>query len=62
MAFVARASTTVRNKNLLIILMCAVFFVWFTYDGFVGYPRNNDRLVNRLVGLAKDGKIGAMHG
>jgi len=61
MAFVARASTTVRNKNLLIILMCAVFFVWFAYDGFVGYPRNNDRLVNRLVGLAKDGKIATEH-
>ncbi len=61
MALVARASNTVRNKNLLIILMCAVFFVWFAYDGFVGYPRNNDRLVERMVGLAKDGKIDSEH-
>ena len=61
MALVARASTTVRNKNLLIILMCAVFFAWFAYDGFVGYPRGNDRLVARMVGLAEEGKISVEH-
>jgi hypothetical protein len=57
MALVARASTTVRNKNLLIILMCAVFFAWFAYDGYVGYPRRNDRIVERMKGWLDEGKI-----
>lgn len=48
MPLIARASTTVRNKNLLIVLMCAVFVCWFAYDGFIGYARSNDRLVERL--------------
>jgi hypothetical protein len=57
MALVARASTTVRNKNLLIILMCGVFFGWFAYDGFVGYPKRNDRIVERMKGWLDEGKI-----
>jgi hypothetical protein len=42
MPLVAKASKTVRNKNLIIVAMCAVFFVWFTYDGYVTYPAAND--------------------
>lgn len=57
MAIVARASTTVRNKNLLIILMCAVFFAWFAYDGYVGYPKRNDRLVGQMKTWVEEGKI-----
>jgi hypothetical protein len=54
MALVARASNTVRNKNLLIILMCAVFLVMFVYDGYIGYPRNNDRTVAQLLADMSD--------
>jgi hypothetical protein len=56
---VAKASNTVRNKNLLIILMCAGFFVWFAYDGWVAYPRTNDLAVERLKNMMADGKLKA---
>lgn len=45
---VARASSTVRNKNLIILGMCLLFLCWFAYDGWVRYPDQNDRLVNVL--------------
>ena len=48
MPLVARASTTVRNKNFLVIAMVAVFLVMFAYDGFYGYARKNDRLVEYM--------------
>ena len=38
MPLVARAYKTVRNKNLLIVLMCALFLSWFAYDGFCTGP------------------------
>jgi hypothetical protein len=57
MPLVAKASNTVRNKNLLIILMCVGFFVWFAYDGWVAYPRNNDRSVDKLKQMMADGKL-----
>jgi hypothetical protein len=59
MPLVAKASNTVRNKNLLIILMCAGFFVWFAYDGWVAYPRTNDIAVTRLKQMMADGKLKA---
>ncbi len=46
---IARASNTVRNKNLLIVAMCIVFAAWFGYDGFVGWPQRNDRLVQQML-------------
>ena len=49
MTHVARASKTVRGKNLIILLMCLVFFGWFFYDGYFTYPANNDRKVASLV-------------
>ncbi|MGN6369540.1 MAG: hypothetical protein ACTHN5_14880 [Phycisphaerae bacterium] len=42
---IARASSTVRNKNLLIVLMCLAMACWFAYDGFIGWPAKNDQLV-----------------
>ena len=42
---IARASSTVRNKNLLIVLMCLGMACWFAYDGWIGWPGNNDKLV-----------------
>jgi hypothetical protein len=48
---VARASNTVRNKNILIILMCLAFFCWFTYDAFVRYPQDDDRLVEVMKNM-----------
>ncbi len=58
MPLVARASKTVRNKNLLIILMCAVFLSWFAYDGFVGWPAANDRAVAYMKGeMMPQGKL-----
>jgi hypothetical protein len=59
MPLVAKASNTVRNKNLLIILMCAGFFVWFAYDGWVAYPRTNDIAVTKLKQMMADGKLKA---
>jgi hypothetical protein len=57
MAVVARASKTVRNKNILIILMCAGFLGWFGYDGFVGYPASNDRLVEAMGRMIADNRV-----
>lgn len=55
---IARASNTVRNKNLLIILMCAAFMVWFGYDGWVGWPQRNDLIVRGpMTTMLQDGKI-----
>lgn len=59
MALVARASNTVRNKNLIIVLMCAVFLAWFAYDGYVAYPRRNDAIVGKMKGWVKEGLISA---
>jgi hypothetical protein len=41
----ASASTTVRNKNFLIIVLFTGFLGWFAYDGFIKYPQEDDRLV-----------------
>ena len=53
MTLVARASKTVRLKNLIIVAMCLVFFGLFFWDGYYTYPDNNDRIVRQLAG-AKD--------
>ena len=42
---IARASNTVRNKNLLILVMCLGMACWFAYDGFIGWPTRNNQLV-----------------
>ncbi|HVX87182.1 MAG TPA: hypothetical protein VH253_20525 [Phycisphaerae bacterium] len=49
---IARASAGVRNKNILIILMCLAFFGWFTYDAFVRYPQQDDQLVAYMKGIS----------
>jgi hypothetical protein len=50
MPLMARASTTVRNKNLIILVMCFGSMAWFGYDGWRGYPRGDDARVARLAG------------
>jgi len=57
MALVARASKTVRNKNIIIFFMCALFLCWFAYDGFHTYPASNDRIVNALQGKGASPEI-----
>src|SRR5579864_1814042 len=42
---IARASNTVRNKNLIIVLMCVAMACWFAYDGWIGWPTRNNQLV-----------------
>jgi hypothetical protein len=59
MPLVAKASNTVRNKNLLIVLMCAGFFVWFAYDGWIAYPRTNDIAVEKLKNMMAEGQLKA---
>src|SRR5271163_4233564 len=48
---IARASKTVRNKNLLIVGMCAVFACWFAYDGWIGWPGRNDQLAENQLAV-----------
>ncbi len=49
MTLVARASKTVRLKNLIIVVMCVVFCVWFMRDGYIRYPEDNDRVVKAIA-------------
>jgi len=42
---IARASNTVRNKNIAMLVLCAGFLFWFTYDGFSSWPKQNDQIV-----------------
>lgn len=49
MALVAPASTTVRNKNLILVAMFAVFAIWFSYDGWKGYPAGNDKVIAKRL-------------
>jgi len=53
MPIIAQASTTVRFKNFLIILLCAATLCWFTYDGMMGYPKKNDRVVEAMKNSPK---------
>ncbi len=50
---IVRASNTVRNKNLLIVAMCIIFASWFGYDGWIGWPQRNDRLVQQMLDESK---------
>lgn len=49
MQIIAPASTTVRNKNLLIVLLCSVFLVLFIYDGWYAWPRKNDEKIKYVL-------------
>jgi hypothetical protein len=49
MTLVARASKTVRLKNLAIVVMCLVFCGWFLRDGFIKYPEGNDAVVRQIL-------------
>jgi hypothetical protein len=49
MALVAPASTSVRNRNLIFLLMCVAFTLWFGYDGFFGWPAKDDLVVKQMI-------------
>ncbi len=49
MAIIAKASKTVRNKNLILIGMIVVFAIWFAYDGWQGWPAKNDEIVHKQI-------------
>ena len=59
---IATASTTVRNKNLIMIAMCLVFLGLFAYDAFWGYPQNNDALVARMLKDAEAAQLDSAKG
>ncbi len=45
------------TKNLIIVLMCLVFAGLFAYDGFYGWPKNDDAIIQYLNNQAILGKI-----
>jgi hypothetical protein len=49
MSLVATASKEVRNKNLILIALCAVFTAWFGWDGFYGWPKVNDETAKAVL-------------
>lgn len=43
-------------RNLLMLIMFGVFGIWFTYDGFVGYPqKNKDEHIQQLTVEEREG-------
>ena len=52
MPLIARATNTVRNKNLIIVLMCVAALAMFAYDGWQGYPARNDEIVTKKLANA----------
>jgi hypothetical protein len=51
---IARASTTVRNKNIAMIVLCVGFLCWFAYDGFYAWPQRDDNLVGYMKGMTEE--------
>ncbi len=49
MAQVATVSRMERNKPLFIGLLCAIFAVWFAYDGWHNWPLQDNAMVQRVV-------------
>src|SRR6478735_3886852 len=43
---VARASNEYRLKRLVIVIMLVGSGLWFAYDGFIGWPRENQRIAD----------------
>jgi len=50
----ARATNTVRNKNIAMLVLCVVFLGWFAYDGFSHWPARNDGVVTYMKGMTED--------
>jgi hypothetical protein len=48
MQLVATASKEVRNKNIILVALCAVFTVLFVYDGWIGWPEANNAFVKEV--------------
>jgi hypothetical protein len=44
LVIVARASNEYRLKRLVIVIMLVGSGLWFAYDGYIGWPRENQRL------------------
>ena len=61
---VARASTEYRVKRGIIVLMLVGMGLWFAYDGFYGWPKENqriDELTNQVNDARKVGKDSEVH-
>jgi hypothetical protein len=43
---IARASNEYRLKRLVIVIMLVGSGLWFAYDGFIGWPRENQRIAD----------------
>lgn len=43
---VARASNEYRLKRLVIVIMLIGSGLWFAYDGYIGWPRENQRIID----------------
>ena len=61
MQLIARASTTVRNKNILLTTLCVAFAFWFAYDGYIGWPARNDELVHAMKRMIIDNRLDKVH-
>ena len=48
MAVVARASRGYAVRILIMVGLCAAFAIYFAYDGWVGYPANDDVLIKYM--------------
>ena len=49
MPIVAKANTGYSIRILIMAVLCAVFAFWFAKDGWIGYPKQNDAIVARLL-------------
>ena len=49
MPIVAKANTGYSIRILIMAVLCAVFAFWFAKDGWIGYPQQNDAIVQRLL-------------
>ena len=55
---VAHASTEYRVKRGIIVLMLVVMGVWFAYDGFYSWPKENQRIVEMTTQLNDARRVG----
>lgn len=63
MPLVARASKYFCGKNLLLLLMCVGAMGWFAYDGWIGWPQRNDKIVQYVKDvMIPDGRVPASMG
>jgi hypothetical protein len=55
---IARASLEYRLKRLVIVIMLVGSGLWFAYDGFINWPRENQRIAQLKLDIEAARKIG----